>query len=474
MCVKPNSFTYGMSCSASSRYGQERLPSSGDAPPRAEVHFVDRTSGASSQRVAAPARRHPLLVAPLVARDVADDGRRLRRRFEGDAERVGLRQQRAGRRADLELVPFAVGEIGNEDLPDAAGHEQPHRVDASVPAVEVADDADALGVGRPDGEVHAGGRAQRRMRCAPSFSKIAWCVPSPKRCRSKSVRTRPYRYGSSNLALMTVARTSRAGGSRVPGRFPPRSPRGLPTAPRDSREPSAPSRSAAINRDGHGPCGRLHRAKNDGAGARRRADRGRRTGRGRASQAFYRSGRSGRSGGPAGKQTSARAGSSEVRVNSYGRRSAEAVGGGGRSAERMDLEPNNPACPAGGVVACRPRRDARKPARYRGGTRDGELVVHLQCAPIDNAANEELIERLAEDPSRSRGAVGRDRVRRALAEQTGAGDRRRRSRPPGHAWVSIPPDPPDLRRPSLTSRSSPSSRSPASESPSPDTRCLRR
>ena len=30
-----------------------------------------------------------------------------------------------------------------------AGREQPHRVDAAVPAVEVADHADAIGVGRP-------------------------------------------------------------------------------------------------------------------------------------------------------------------------------------------------------------------------------------------------------------------------------------------------------------------------------------
>ena len=41
-------------------------------------------------------------------------------------------------------------------IPD--GHEQPHRVDAAVPAVEVADEAHAIGVRRPHGEVHAGRR----------------------------------------------------------------------------------------------------------------------------------------------------------------------------------------------------------------------------------------------------------------------------------------------------------------------------
>ena len=47
----------------------------------------------------------------------------------------------------------------HEDLPHAADAEQPHRVDAPVPVVEVADDAGAGGVGGPDGEVDALGRA---------------------------------------------------------------------------------------------------------------------------------------------------------------------------------------------------------------------------------------------------------------------------------------------------------------------------
>ncbi len=86
------------------------------------------------------------------------DGR-LRRHFEGDAERIGLLQQVAGLRADLELVPFAVRQVGHEDLPDPGGHEQPHRGDPAVPAVEVADDAHAIGGRRPHREVHARRRA---------------------------------------------------------------------------------------------------------------------------------------------------------------------------------------------------------------------------------------------------------------------------------------------------------------------------
>ena len=65
----------------------------------------------------------------------------------------------AGLGSNLELVPLAVGQVRNEDFPEPGGREQPHGVDAPVPAVEVADQADAIGVGRPDGEMHAGGRA---------------------------------------------------------------------------------------------------------------------------------------------------------------------------------------------------------------------------------------------------------------------------------------------------------------------------
>ena len=57
--------------------------------------------------------------------------------------------------ADLELVERALAQPGHEQFPEAAGDVLPHGVAAAVPVVEVADHADAGGVGRPDGEVHA-------------------------------------------------------------------------------------------------------------------------------------------------------------------------------------------------------------------------------------------------------------------------------------------------------------------------------
>ena len=49
----------------------------------------------------------------------------------------------------------ALADVGHEQLPHPGGAELAHRVRAAVPEVEVAGDADALGVGCPDGERRA-------------------------------------------------------------------------------------------------------------------------------------------------------------------------------------------------------------------------------------------------------------------------------------------------------------------------------
>ena len=137
---------------------QEAIAFLGHARPRSEVDLVDRHRPIEP-RVLRRAATHPLRVAPLIVRDVADERRGLRRHLEGHRERIALLQERAAPGPDLVLVFLPVGQIGNEDLPDAAGREVPHRVDATVPRVEVADHADAFGIRRPDREVHAGRRA---------------------------------------------------------------------------------------------------------------------------------------------------------------------------------------------------------------------------------------------------------------------------------------------------------------------------
>jgi hypothetical protein len=139
---------------------QEAIAVLGDARPRSEVHLVDRHR-LLEPRARGLSRRHPLAIAPAVARRVAHDRRRLRRRLERARERIGLLQNRAGSRADLVLVLLALGQVGHEDFPHPAGHEHAHRRHAPVPSVEVADHAHAIGVRRPHREVDAGGSAER-------------------------------------------------------------------------------------------------------------------------------------------------------------------------------------------------------------------------------------------------------------------------------------------------------------------------
>src|SRR5205085_5457696 len=80
-------------------------------------------------------------------------------RLEREPERIALLQQSAGSRPDLVLVFLSVGQIRDEQLPDADRREQPHRVHAAIPPVEVANHTDPLGVRRPYREVHTGGAA---------------------------------------------------------------------------------------------------------------------------------------------------------------------------------------------------------------------------------------------------------------------------------------------------------------------------
>ena len=101
----------------------------------------------------------PLRVAPHVV-EPRDDGGGQRRDLEREPEGIGLQQQLAvQRRTDLEFVARPLSDPRDEDLPDAGGAEAPHRVPPAVPAVEVADHADSLGVRRPDREVDAVGLA---------------------------------------------------------------------------------------------------------------------------------------------------------------------------------------------------------------------------------------------------------------------------------------------------------------------------
>ena len=83
------------------------------------------------------------------------DGGGLRPALRRHRVRIGLQQDVPVTRLDLEFVKRARADAGQKDLPDADIMAESHRMDAAVPAVEIPDDADPLGVRGPDGEARS-------------------------------------------------------------------------------------------------------------------------------------------------------------------------------------------------------------------------------------------------------------------------------------------------------------------------------
>ena len=122
-------------------------------PPGAEVHLVDR-DGAPERQARSPLEL-PVAVLPFVAR-AEHDRRGPRRHLARLRHRIGAKLHAPVAVANLELVAGGVGDARDEQLPDARGAERAHRVDAAVPIVEVADDADRPRRRSPDREGRPG------------------------------------------------------------------------------------------------------------------------------------------------------------------------------------------------------------------------------------------------------------------------------------------------------------------------------
>src|SRR5438477_7564183 len=98
----------------------------------------------------------PIAVAPGVAFQVGHYGGGVGAQFSVEAVGVGLLGFIALEAGFYVIfIGFAFGEVGDENLPDALRWVEAHGIYPVVPIVEVAYDADALGVGGPDGEMHA-------------------------------------------------------------------------------------------------------------------------------------------------------------------------------------------------------------------------------------------------------------------------------------------------------------------------------
>ncbi|OIQ72529.1 hypothetical protein GALL_458430 [mine drainage metagenome] len=124
------------------------------AAPTAQMHLVDRDRRVD--RVVFCARFQPLVIRPFGIVDAPHHRAGSRRMLRAKADRVGLqRLSLAALATDFVFIDGAIAQTGNENLPHAGCAAQAHRMAASVPEVKVAGDRNALGVGGPDGEMHA-------------------------------------------------------------------------------------------------------------------------------------------------------------------------------------------------------------------------------------------------------------------------------------------------------------------------------
>ena len=91
-------------------------------------------------------------VLPFVPLEVVELGRIRRRSFGVEADGIGLHELPAVRRRDAVFVDIVLLETGNEQFERLPVHHALHDVGFGIPAVEVTDDGNALGVRSPDAE----------------------------------------------------------------------------------------------------------------------------------------------------------------------------------------------------------------------------------------------------------------------------------------------------------------------------------
>jgi len=134
--------------------GEPAVVSFGDAPPGAEMDFVDGDRRLEPVFLDAPGE--PIGIVPFVVIEAGDDGAGVGAKFGTEGVGIGFkRQDVSGGADDFIFVDGAFGKLGEKDFPDAGSAAGPHGMDATVPTVEITYDTDALGAGGPDGKVNA-------------------------------------------------------------------------------------------------------------------------------------------------------------------------------------------------------------------------------------------------------------------------------------------------------------------------------
>src|SRR5262249_41031541 len=96
----------------------------------------------------------PAGIVPLIIFEIDDDGAGVGAEFGAKGVRIGFQRQEISVRAgDFEFVDGALFGVRKKKFPDAGRAARAHGVDAAVPAVEIADEADATRAWSPDSKV---------------------------------------------------------------------------------------------------------------------------------------------------------------------------------------------------------------------------------------------------------------------------------------------------------------------------------
>ena len=87
---------------------------------------------------------------------IGDDGTGVWAQLGAKRIRIGFERKHVSRRADdFKFIDGAFGKLGKKNLPNARRTASAHGMDAAVPAIEVTNNADALGARGPNGKVNA-------------------------------------------------------------------------------------------------------------------------------------------------------------------------------------------------------------------------------------------------------------------------------------------------------------------------------
>src|SRR5260370_1923388 len=105
--------------------------------------------------------------------EAGDDGAGIGAQFRAEGVGIGFEGENvAVGTGNFILIDCALVELRQEYFPEARGAARAHGMDAAVPTIEVAHDADAFCAGRPNGEVNAAHAIERNHMGAEFFISV--------------------------------------------------------------------------------------------------------------------------------------------------------------------------------------------------------------------------------------------------------------------------------------------------------------